>query len=227
MTKADIDTAIDDERRKTGTSFISTAEKTRYERQALYDISGDVDFYAQDASSDFSFVPEVRLSAVNKLSAVAPDLKTPGAIVSIEPLSSRTKRFKRVRPEDFQYITYGSFYAQSGRDLWIFHDGKSGDTIRVRYVKGHPAQTSGGTLSASMVANSDEPIDGIDPEAVINFVLWKVFRKEGKRDDAREAKKRYDELLKDMMQENEYRRSGIYDRQSVEHASRYDWEEHI
>ena len=216
MTKQDIATAIDDERRKTGTGFIAAAEMTRYENQALQDISGQVDFFEQNAYNDFSFVPGSALSAVNALSAVAPNLKTTQAIVSIVPLSSTTQVFRRVRPEEFHYLIEGNWFAQSGTNLWVRHDGNSGDTLRIQYVTNYVAKTSGATLSASMTADTDEPLSDIDAEAVVNFVLWKIFRKEGKKDDAREAKKRYDELVTDMKRNNDYRRANIYDRMIVE-----------
>jgi len=221
--KTDIDTAIDDERRKTGTGFIAAAEKTRYENQALRDISRRVDLYEQEASSDFSFVPQVATSAVNALSAVAPNLKTTGAIVSINLLSSTTQQFIRTYPEKFQHLVDGNFFAQAGSDLWVMHNGKSGDTLRVRYISNYVAKTSGATLSASMTAATDEPLNDIDPEAVVSFVLWKIFRKEGKKDDARECKKRYDEILKTMEQENLYRRAGTYERQTIEGTYDNDW----
>lgn len=216
MIKSDINTAIDDERRKTGTGFIAAAEMTRYENQALQDISGQVDFFEQNAYTDFSFVPESALSAVNALSAVAPNLKTTQAIVSIVPLSSTTQVFKRVRPEEFHYLIDGNWFAQSGTNLWVRHDGNSGDTLRINYITNYVAKTSAGTLSASMTADSDEPINDIDPEAIVNFALWKIFRKEGKKDDATTAKKRYDEIVKDLKRNNDYRRANIYDRMIVE-----------
>ena len=93
MIKTDINTAIDDERRKTGTGFVAAAEITRYENQALQDISRQVDLYEQETYTDFSFVPEVALSAVNALSSVVPNIKTTQAIISISPLSSTTQYF--------------------------------------------------------------------------------------------------------------------------------------
>ena len=90
MIKTDINTAIDDERRKTGTGFVAAAEITRYENQALQDISRRVDLFEQSATNDFSFVPEVALSAVNALSAVAPNLKTTQAIVAVSPVFNNT-----------------------------------------------------------------------------------------------------------------------------------------
>lgn len=227
MIKTDIDTAINDERRKTGTGFIAAAEMTRYENQALQDISRKVDLYEQEGSSDFTFAPEVALSAVNALSAVASNLKTTGAIITVNPLSSTTQRLNRIRPEDFQNIVQGDYFAQAGSDLWVRHEGKSGDTLRVRYITNYVAKTSGGTLSSSMTAASDEPLNDIDPEAVVAFALWKIFRKEGKKDDAREAKKRYDDILKTMMQDNEYRRAGIFDRQTVNEQHMHDWTDTI
>jgi|ETNmetMinimDraft_26_1059896.scaffolds.fasta_scaffold40450_2 hypothetical protein len=227
MIKTDIDTAIDDERRKTGTGFIAVAEKTRYENQALQDISRKVDFYEQEATQDFTFSPEVALSAVNALSSVAPNLKTTGAIITVNPLSSTTQHLNRIRPEDFQHILSGNYFAQAGSDLWVRSGGKSGDTLRVRYVANYVAKTSGGTLSAAMRSDDDEPINDIDPEAVVAFVLWKIFRKEGKKDDARESKKRYDEILKSIIQNNLYRRAGTFDRQTIEDAQQHDWTNHI
>lgn len=216
MTKQDISTAVDDERRKTGSGFVSTAEITRYENLALQDMSGQIDFYEQGTYSDFSFVPEVRLSAVNALSAVAPSLKTTGAIISIAPLSSTTQVFRRVRPEQFHYLTSGNWFAQSGRDLWVMHDGKSGDTLRINYVANYVAKTSGATLSASLTAATDEPLNDMDPEAIISFVLYKIFKKEGKKDDAADAKRRYEDIVKSLKRDNEYRRANIYDRMIVE-----------
>jgi hypothetical protein len=216
MIKSDINTAIDDERRKTGSGFVSTAEITRYENLALQDMSGQIDFYEQGTYNDFSFVPEVRLSAVNALSAVAPSLKTTGAIISIAPLSSTTQVFRRVRPEQFHYLTEGNWFAQSGRDLWVMHDGKSGDTLRVNYVANYVAKTSGATLSASLTAATDEPLNDMDPEAIISFVLYKIFKKEGKKDDAADAKRRYEDIVKTLKRDNEYRRANIYDRMIVE-----------
>jgi hypothetical protein len=177
MIKTDINTAIDDERRKTGTGFVAAAEITRYENQALQDISRQVDLYEQNISSDFSFVPEVALSAVNALSAVAPNLKTTQAIVGISTLSSTTQSFKRTNPENFHGLTSGNWFAQSGSDLWVRHDGVSGDTLRVIYVANYVAKTSGATLSAALTADSDEPLNDIDPEAIVNFVLWKILEK--------------------------------------------------
>ena len=227
MIKTDIDTAIDDERRKTGTGFIAAAEKTRYENQALQDISRQVDLYEQEAYNDFTFAPESTTSAVNALSAVAANLKTTQAIITVNPLSSTTQHLNRTRPEEFQHMTTGNFFAQAGSDLWVRHNGKSGDTLRVRYVANYVAKTSGGTLSASMTADTDEPLNDIDPEAVVNFVLWKIFRKEGKKDDAREAKKRYDEIVETLKRNNDYRRANIYDRQTIDNRRYFDWTEQI
>jgi len=216
MIKTDINTAIDDERRKTGTGFVAAAEITRYENQALQDISRQVDLYEQETYTDFSFVPEVALSAVNALSSVVPNIKTTQAIISISPLSSTTQYFNRIRPEEFHTLTSGNWFAQSGSNLWVRHDGISGDTLRVRYITNYVAKTSGSTLSASLTADSDTPLNDIDPEAIVNFALWKIFRKEGKKDDAREAKKRYDEIVEDLKRNNDYRRANIYDRMFVE-----------
>jgi len=227
MIKTDINTAIDDERRKTGTGFVAAAEITRYENQALQDISRRVDLFEQSATNDFSFVPEVALSAVNALSAVAPNLKTTQAIVAVSPLSSTTQHLNRTRPENFQHINGGNWFAQSGSDLWVRHAGVSGDTMRVYYVANYVAKTSGATLSASLTADSDEPLNDIDPEAIVSFALWKIFKKEGKKDDAREARARYNEIVEDLIRNNDYRRANIYDRQFVNDTRVYDWTETI
>lgn len=228
MTQSDISTAIDDERRKSGTSFIAAAEKTRYMNQALMDISRNIDLDDQEDVNDFTFAASTGTSAVDALSSVCPNYKDGGAIISITSLSSSMTPFSRVRPEDFDqfvaqningldYLTPANTYCTKGSYLYTMYNGNSGDTLRVRYYNKYVAKTSGASLSSSITASTDEPIFGeTQHEAVVQFVLWKVFKKEGKRDDAAESKKRYDEFLKDIIASNATRRAGIYDRIYVE-----------
>lgn len=224
MIKSDFDQAIDDERRKTGTTLVSTAEKTRYENLALQDISSKVDLDGQETIADFTFLPGSGISAVNALSAVAPDLKDRKAIIGIVALSSYSNKYSHVRPEEFDFLPSGNFWAVSGNDLWVKADSASGDTLRVRYYANYVAKTSAGSLSGSMTTASDEPLlDNAEQEAIIQFALGKIFSKEGKKDDKKSALDRYQEILKIIGEKNESRRSRIYDRQTVEDVIDSDW----
>lgn len=226
MIKGDLDTRIDDERRKTGTTFIGSSEKTRYENEALRDISRNADLDTQETTNSFSFTVTSGNSAVNLLSAVAPTLKDRKAIISLVATSAFTHLFSHVRPEDFHYLRDGNFWAISGNELWVRYNGSNNDTLQLRYYTNYVAQTSGGSLSSSLTSNSDEPILDEDyQEAIIQFALWKVFKKEGKKDDAKEAQDRYREILKDIMMRNESRRSYIFDRMTVEDlaSTPFEW----
>ena len=223
MILSDFATRIDDERRKTGTTFIGVDEKTRYINEALRDISRIVDLDTQEAVSDFSFTVTSGNSAVNALSSVAPYLKDRKSIINVASLSS-SNGFSHIRPENFSYLLDGNAWAISGNDLWTRYNGNNTDTLRVRYYSNYVARTSGASLSSSMTNSTDEPLlDEEYQEAIIAFVLYKVFKKEGKRDDAKDSKDRYNEILIDILRRNESRRSYIYDRMVIEDGSTSDW----
>lgn len=223
MILSDLSTAIDDERRKTGTSFIAAAEKTRYINQALQALSNNNDFYEQETTNNFSYVPGTSTYTINALSAIAPNHKTKDSVISITATSSTTKFFERINPETFPHLTTGNYFAIAGRDLWVMHDGVSGDTLTTRYISNYVGYTSGATLSASLTASTDEPLQDMDPEAIIAYALYKIFKKEGKKDDWQEAKHRYDEILKTLQQDSKYHRANVYDRMTFESGYNTDW----
>jgi len=192
MQLVEMQNLVNYQRRESTESFISNDEITAYLNEANRKITREYEFESNKVSTTFTYTDgSIRYA----LSAIAADLDEP-----INFFYSSSQYFTPASPQQFmQLSSYNNdMYAIDGSYLLLKTSFGTG-IISFNYYTTNTAKTSGGSLIEKLSSSTDEPLmPELNQDTLVDFALFKCFKKEGMADDAASSFDEYKTGLKSM-----------------------------
>ena len=196
MTRDDLITLVNDQRRDTTSSFVDNDEITRYFNQCMRLLQTEHDWDYTQASGSITY-DEAGPYAVSDIGDGY--FKNP-----INVFAGYSYQFDRVTYEEYWALSALDYNAYATRgDFLYIANGTTVSQLSVSYYTSAMAKTSGDSWMTQLVDGSDEPLmPQRFQDTLVDYALAKVYKKEGLTDDYLTSQRDYEKKVQ--LLKNEY-----------------------